>query len=228
MSILKIPQSIKEIFDEYIKSNFRRFSYKYLADRLGLKVDTIIQRISRNKEFFEIDDSERPSRISIRKGIKEIYFYRDKNQCHLCQKIVDPEKLFLKHRNPYQDDKFDWKNVLSVCGECKEKIIIKKVKLVKKPGTVEYKEVYIRLVSKMKGRKSFYYYEFDEHDGTGEFPLLDENNNIASETVGDVLNYFGSDGWEVVYVHVLRGEYDDAGYEDFQVFFKRKRTEEID
>ena len=222
MKILTIPQSVQEILDKFIQSNFSRFSYKYLADRLGLKVDTVIQRISRNKEYFEVDDSERPSRISIKKGIKEIYFYRDKNQCQLCQKIVDLENLTLRYRNPYQEDKFEWRNVLSVCDECKEKEIIKKIKRVKKPGTVEYKEVYIRLVSKMKEAKRFYYYEFDEYDGTGEFPLLDENNNIASKTVGDVLNYFGSDGWDVVHIETLRGEYDDAGYEDFQVFFKRK------
>ncbi len=226
MKILKIPQSVKEILDEFIQLNFRRTTYKYLAGRLGLKVDTVIQRISRNKEYFEIDDSERPSRISIKKGIKEIYFYRDKNQCQLCQKIVDLENLTLRYRNPYQEDKFEWRNVLSVCDECKEKEIIKKIKRVKKPGTVEYKEVYIRLVSKMKEDKRFYYYEFDEYDGTGEFPLLDENNDIKSKTVGDVLNYFGSDGWEVVHIEALRGEYDDAGFEDFQVFFKRKRKEE--
>ena len=226
MNILTIPQSVQEILDEFIQSNFNRFSYKYLADRLGLKVDTVIQRISRNKEFFEIDDSERPSRISIKKGIKEIYFYRDKNQCQLCQKIVDPKELMLKYRNPYQEDKSDWRNVLSVCDECKEKEIIKKIKRVKKPGTIEYKEVYIRLVSKMKEDKRFYFYEFDEHDGAGEFPLLNENNNIASETVGDVLNYFGSDGWDVVHIETLRGEYDDVGYEDFQVFFKRKREQD--
>ena len=223
---MNIPKSIQEILDDFIQSNFRQLSYKNLADRLGIKVDTIIQRISRNKAFFEINDSERPSKISIRKGLNEIYFYRDKNQCRLCEKIVAPESLILKFRNPYQEDKFDWRNVLSVCDECKDKDIIKKNKRVKKPGTIEYKEVYIRLVSKMKEEKRFYYYEFDEHDGTGEFPLLDENNNIASETVGAVLNYFGSDGWDMVHIETLRGEYDDVGYEDFQVFFKRKREQD--
>lgn len=226
MKILKIPQSIKEILDMFNQSSFRRFSYKYLADRLGLKVDTIIQRISRNKEFFDIDDSERPSRISIKKGIKEIYFYRDNYQCQLCQKVEIPEKLTLRFRNPYQEDKNDWKNVLSVCDECKGKDIVKKIKRVKNLGAIEYKEVYIRLVSKRKEDNWFYYYEFDEYDGTGEYPLLDENNQIASKTVGDVLNYFGSDGWVVVHINTLRGEYDDAGYEDFQVFFKRKRGDE--
>ena len=78
MEILKIPQSVQEILDVFIKSNFRRFSYKYLADQLGLKVDTVIQRISRNKEFFAIDDNERPSRISIRKGI-------DVSEKNICQ-----------------------------------------------------------------------------------------------------------------------------------------------
>jgi len=219
----KIPQSVQEILDKFIQSNFPRFSYRYLADKLKLKIDTLIQRVSRNKEYFEIDDSERPNRISIKKGIKEIYFYRDKNECQLCLKTVDPEKLILKFRNPYQDDKYEWRNVLSVCDDCKDKEIIKKLKRVKQPGANEYKEVYITSTSRqIKGERE-YYYEFDEHDGKGLFPLIGENEKIASRTVGDVLNYFGADGWKVVHIETIRGEYDEL--DDYQVFFTRKRKE---
>jgi len=221
MIITNIPQSVQDILDKFIQSNFTRFSYKYLANQLGLRIDTLIQRISRNKKYFEIDDSQRPSEISIIKGVKEVYFYRDKNKCQLCQKIVSPDILTLKFRNPYQDDKYEWRNVLSVCDECKDKEIIKKVKLVKKPGAFEYKEVYITFVTRKKEDKWYYHYEFDQHDGTGSFPLVDHNDEIASKTVGDILNYFGADGWEVVHIESIRGEYDDV--DDYQVFFKRKR-----
>lgn len=218
----KIPQSIQKILDIFIRSNFYSYSYKSLADNLKLKVDTLIQRIRRNKEYFEIDDSQRPSRITIKKGLKEVYFYRDKNKCLLCDELVNPENLTLKFRNPYQDDKYDWENVLSVCDKCKDKEIIKKVKRAKKPGTFEYKEVYIRRVSKKRNDNWYYYYEFDEHDGIGVFPLLDENDKIASDTVGDILNYFGADGWDVIHIETAKeSEYDEI--EDYQVFFKRKR-----
>lgn len=50
------------------------------------------------------------------------------------------------------------------------------------------------------------YYEFDELDGSGSFPLIDENEKIASPTVADILNYFGADDWESskenIYVNV--------------------------
>ena len=224
MIVTKIPQSIQNILDIFIRSNFFPFSYKSLADNLGLKVDTLIQRIRRNKEYFEVDDSQRPSRISIKKGIKDIYFYRDRNKCQLCKKIVNPKKLTLKFRNPYQEDKYDWSNVLSVCDECKDKEIIKKVNRVKQPGEIEYKEVYIRLVSKKQNDKWYSYYAFDEHDGMGEFPLLEENGNIASNTVADILNYFSADGWEVIHIKTIKEEPYDV--EDYQVFFRRKRKED--
>ncbi len=226
MNNTKIPQSIQKIMDLFIRFHFTQFPYKTLADRLGLKVDTLIQRISRNKEYFEIDDSSRPSRISIKKGLEEIYFYRDKNTCKLCHKVVDPEKLILKFRNPYQIDKFEWNNVLSVCDECKDKEIIKKVKRVKQYGAIEYKEIYIKSTSKIdpKTDNYVYFYEFDEFDGTGQFPLLDDEGNIASNTIADILNYFSADGWELVHIdRILEDEY---SLEDYQVIFKRKREEE--
>ncbi|MFX1296101.1 MAG: hypothetical protein ACFFD2_14785 [Promethearchaeota archaeon] len=221
----KIPQSVQDILDVFIRFNFTRLQYKTLANRLGLKVDTLIQRISRNKEYFEVDDSSRPSRISIKKGLKEVYFYRDKNKCQLCQKVINPERLILKFRNPYQEDKYDWQNVLSVCDECKNNEIIKKVKRIEQPGVIEYKEVSIKLTSKrdLKTDSYVYYYEFDEYDGMGEFPLLDEDGNIASKTVADILNYFSAEGWEVIHIdRILEEEY---ALEEYQVIFKRKREE---
>ena len=221
----KIPQSIRDILDLFIRFDFTRFQYKTIANRLGLKTDTLIQRISRNKDYFEIDDSVRPSRISVRKGIDVIYFYRDKNNCQVCQKTVNPERLSLKFKNPYQEDKYKWQNVLTVCDECKDKEIVKRVKQVKQPGVVEYKEVSIQLTSKRDAKtdRYLYYYEFDEYDGTGQYPLLDEKGNVASNTVADILNYFSADGWEVIHIErILDDEYE---LEEYQIIFKRKRRE---
>ena len=139
----KIPKSVLEILDKFIQINFRKYRYNSLADQLGLKTDTLIQRISRNKDYFDVDDSARPSRISIKKGIPEVYFYRDKNRCHACQKTVDPEKLSIKFRNPSRYEKNEWKNVISVCNDCKDKEILKRVKKTKPLGTTEYKEIII-------------------------------------------------------------------------------------
>ncbi|MEE9376740.1 MAG: hypothetical protein V3V33_01750 [Candidatus Lokiarchaeia archaeon] len=221
----KIPQSIRQILDLFIRFNFTHFQYKIIADRLELKVDTLIQRISRNKEYFEIDDSQRPNRISVTKGIEELYFYRDKNRCHVCQKTIDPEILTLKFRNPSEYDKYNWNNVISVCDECKDKEIVKREKRVKKPGAYEYKEIFIKITSRRNPKTKDYenYYEFDELNGAGDFPLLDEEDNITSKTVADVLNYFSADGWEVVHIERIMEE--EYALEEYQVFFKRKREE---
>lgn len=224
MTNKKIPQSAAEILYIFIRFNFRPISYKTLAENLDKKVDTIIQRIRRNREYFEVDDSQRPSRISIKKGIRDIYLLRDKNRCQICQKTVNPERLILKFRNPYQDDKYEWNNVLSVCNECKEKEIVKKVKKVKKARGFEYKEIYIKYIYKKIPETDDYenYYEFDELDGSGSFPLIDENEKIASTTVADILSYFGADDWEVVYIK-QQEDFDHSELENYQVIFKRKR-----
>lgn len=217
----KIPKSVQEILDKFIRSNFTQFSYNYLADQLGLKTDTLIQRISRNKDYFEVDDSVRPSRILVKKGIEEVYFYRDKNKCHICQKTVDPKRLTLKFRNPYQYNKYQWDNVISVCDECKDKEIVKRVKRVKKLGVTEYKEIYIKITSRINPKTDEYenFYEFDELNGAGTFPLIDKEDKIASFTVADILNYFSADGWEVIHIERIMEE--EYALEEYQVFFKR-------
>lgn len=221
----KIPKSVQEILDKFIRSNFTRFSYTHLADQLGIKTDTLIQRISRNKDYFEVDDSKRPSRILVKKGIEEVYFYRDKNKCHICQKTVDPESLILKFRNPGHYDKYDWNNVISVCDECKDKEIVKRVKRVKKQGASEYKEIFIQITSRRNPDTNDYenYYEFDELNGAGPFPLIDGEDKIASFTVADILNYFSGDDWEVVHIERIMEE--EYALEEYQVFFKRRREE---
>jgi len=221
----KIPKSVQEILDKFFRSNLTQFSYSYLADQLGLKTDTLIQRISRNKDYFEVDDNKRPSRISVKKGIGEVYFYRNKNKCNVCQKTIDPERLTLKFRNPSEYDKFNWNNVLSVCDECKDKEIVKRVKRVKNSGIYEYKEIFIKLTSRINPKTDDYehYYEFDELNGAGDFPLLDEEDKIASNTVADVLNYFSADGWEVIHIERIMEE--EYALEEYQVFLKRKREE---
>jgi len=220
----KIPVSVQELLNEFIRYNFYKIEYKRLARALEKNVDTIIQRVKRNKEYFDIDDSERPARISVKKEMPEIYFYRDKNTCRICQKQVDPDALELRFRNPFQKDKFEWSNVLSVCNVCKDKPIVKIKKQVKSPQRIEYKEVHIRWGSNKDPEtdKHISYLRFDELDGRGYFPLLDSDDQIASKTVADVLNYFGADDWEVIHIEVPQEtDYIDADY--YQVFFKRIR-----
>jgi len=220
----KIPNSIRQILDKFIQSNFRQLTYNHLADKLGLKTDTLIQRISRNKEYFDVDDSNRPSRIRVKKGIDEVYFYRDKNLCYSCHKTVNPERLTLKFRNPSHYDKYKWDNVISVCDDCKDKEIVKRVKRVRNRGTTEYKEIFIKISSIINPKTDEYdnYYEFDELNGDGIFPLLDEEDKIASYTVADILNYFSAEDWEVIHIErILEEEY---ALEEYQVFFKRKKV----
>ena len=95
----------------------------------------------RANEFFEVDDSQRPSRISVKKGKRAIYLYQDKNRCQICQKTVNPERLTLKFRNPYQNDRYDWKNVLSVCEECKDKEIVNSFEKKEDAGNISFSTI---------------------------------------------------------------------------------------
>ncbi len=225
----KIPKTVQELLNEFIRYNFYKIEYKRLARALEKNVDTIIQRVKRNKEYFDIDDSERPAKISVKKGIPDIYFYRDRNTCKICQKQVDPNVLELRFRNPFQSDKYHWNNVLSVCNECKEKKIVKIKKQVKTPQRIEYKEVHIRWGSSKDpetGERNRFL-EFDELDGREYFPLLDSDEKIVSKAVVDILNYFAADDWEVIHMEVY-GETDYEVEDFYQVFFKRIRDKRGD
>jgi len=219
----KIPPSVQEILNEYIKYQFFEIEYKRIARALDMNVDTIIQRIRRNKQYFEIDDSTRPSRISIKKGIPEIYYFRDKNTCQICQKQVSPNNLKLGFRNPYQNDIYDWNNVLSLCNDCEDKEIVKIIKKTKIPHEIEYKSINIRWSHKRNNDTNEWesYLEFDELDGSGYFPLINEYEKIASNSIADILNYFSADGWEMIHIEypMVLNDYDEVG--EYEVLFKR-------
>jgi len=222
MTKTKIPPTIQELLNEFIRYNFYKIEYKRLAGALEKNVDTIIQRVKRNNKYFDIDDSQRPAKISVKKGVPEVYFYRDKNTCQICQKKAIPNELVLRFRNPSQRDKFGWSIVLSVCNECKDKPIVKIKKIIKSPPRIEYKEIHIMWESELDDETVEWnsFLKFNELDGSGYFPLLDSNENIASKTIADVLNYFAADDWEVIHIEVPN----DAEYIDhYQVFFKRIR-----
>ena len=45
----------------------------------------------------------------------------------------------------------------------------------------EEKLIRFQFHTKIEGGKKFYYYEFDEYDGNGEFPLLGNFNKILKK-----------------------------------------------
>ena len=137
----KIPNSIKEIIDEFIRFDFRPYTYNKLADRLNVEPNTIIQRINRNSKYFEIK-GDRPKIITLRKDFEDIYFYRDKNTCQICQKKKNPDELIIRYKDPYLEEKndldylHDWTNVITSCQDCKEIDLIKRLSYKKKPEHV--------------------------------------------------------------------------------------------
>lgn len=150
VTILKIPKSVKEIVNVFIRFNFNPLTYKIIADTLNKDTNTIIQRIKRNEaNFFEIS-GKRPYQIRLRQNVKEIYFYRDHNQCQICKKTLNLEKLILRFKNPIAKDKYAWNNVFTCCQECKNKNTHKKrtrkIQQIKASETDlwEYKEIRIK------------------------------------------------------------------------------------
>jgi len=202
MSYSKIPNSIKEIIDKYIRYNFRPFTYKMLADRLRIDPNTLVQRINRNPEYFEIK-GDRPKIVTLRKDLEKIYFYRDKNICQICQEEKESDELLIRFKDPYLGEKnkgdnlHDWDNVITCCQNCKEINLIKKLsykKKVERIGTEnyiwEYREIEIREINKEKNPylelyfpdlkdseiKYEHYFEFNALIGQGWYHIIDDKN----------------------------------------------------
>lgn len=242
-----IPKSIRDIIDEYIWLNFRPFTYKLLSQRLNLDPNTIVQRINRNPEYFEIE-GDRPKIIKLRKNLPEIYFYRDKNTCQICQKKKEPSELLIRLKDPYLEDDHNWNNVITCCQKCKDINLIKKLtykKKIERIGTGnyvwEYREIEIREIHKKKNpyMKLYFpdfkeseieyehYHEFNELNGKGWYHIIDDNNERC-EYLSDILNYFGNQGWELIMFKQYPPEYPDGDWgNDHYVFKRKKNLEEI-
>ncbi len=152
MTEITIPKAVKEILDVYIKFEFRALTYKAISNILNKESNTVIQRIKRNQEYFHIQ-GPKPHKITIKKGIEEVYFRRDKNQCQICRKTFTPKSLTIRCKDPNRKDKYDWKNVITTCKNCKDKEILKKSKAKKNKVSAhqditiwEYHEIYIKQV----------------------------------------------------------------------------------
>ncbi|KKN24637.1 hypothetical protein LCGC14_0892900 [marine sediment metagenome] len=242
-----IPKSIRQIIDEFIWSNFRPFTYKMLADRLRYESNTIVQRINRNPKYFKTV-GDKPKIIELNKDLEEIYFYRDKNTCQICQKQKEPTELLIRLKDPYLKDDYNWENVITCCQDCKDINIIKKLSYKQKDEHIgtgnyiwEYKEIQIREVHKKKNPyfklyfpdfketeiEYVHYYEFNESSGQVWHHIIDENNEIC-ENLSDILNYFGIQGWELM---IIKPDTPDDPVEgwgmDHYIFKRKKKMEEI-
>lgn len=227
-----------QYFEDYIFLNLLFLQLKLLFDL----------KVSEENQFF----SYISKKITLKKNVKEIYFRRDKNQCQICRRTFNPEKLFIKFKDPHMKDKYDWNNVYTCCQGCKSKQIIKPEKIKKIINKIdkeeqfwEYKEIKIKKVVKIKSVNNLLYsqiynnediyeiyYEFDAMDGKGWFHLIDNKKQISSRSLADILNHFGADGWELV--SLIKEEHNNTDYgiitrnklievpEEFYCVFKKK------
>ncbi|MFX1500762.1 MAG: HNH endonuclease [Promethearchaeota archaeon] len=266
MSYKKIPKSVKEIVEVFIQYKFRPMTYKQISQVLNKDVNAIIQRIKRNEEgYFEITN-KRPYQISLKKNVKEVYFQRDRNQCQICHKTFNPEKLVLRFKNPHLKNKYTWNNGFTSCTGCKNKQIAKKSKAKtqkkqqQKQDIWEYKEIHIKKLNlnnviaqyiedylpqinfsdfgpfnanpplSQENEMEEEHYEFDELNGEGWFYLLDDDNQISSFSITEILDHFGNEGWELVsLIEVNPGATTMAQFqaysqmEIYRCIFKRKK-----
>lgn len=242
-----IPKSIQQIIDEYIWSSFRPFTYKMLSDRLRRNPNTIVQRINRNPDYFETI-GDKPKIIKLNKDLEEIYFYRDKNTCQICQKKKEPSVLLIRLKDPHLKEDHNWDNVITCCQDCKDINIIKKLSYRKKIKNIstgnyiwEYKEIEIREIQKKKNpylklyfpdfkeseMEYDHYHEFNEFNGQGWYHITDDNNERC-EYLSDILNYFGNEGWELITIKQYPPDYEDAEWGNPRYVFKRRKNlEEI-
>ena len=248
MTEINIPKSVKEIIQLSARFNFEPLTYKMIAELLGKDTNAIVQRIKRNPEYFDLTN-KKPFKITIKKGIDQVYFIKDKQQCQICRKMFKPDKLLIRFKDPHMKDKYNWKNVITCCKGCQDKEISKKTtkkgaKRSKRKGVRwEYKEIGIKRVEKERWVYSTRnrlahmgsmvdaeeqeeeedFYEFNEWNGQGWFHLTDDDNDtISSWSITDVLNYFGDDGWELI--RIKEYEYEVFNEERYNCFFKRRKT----
>ena len=242
MSNSQIPKSIQDIIDIYIVYDFGPFTYKILADRLNIDPNTLNQRINRNPEYFDIR-GQRPKIITLKKGLEDIYFYRDKNTCRICQKQKDPTNLLIRLKDPYLKDDENWENIITCCQNCKDTNLIKRLSYKKNIEQIdagnyiwEYKEIEIREIHKRKNPymklyfpdfketeiKYEHYHEFNELNGQGWHHIIDDNNERC-ENLSDILNYFGSQGWELVIMDHNPPEFEGGDWGNLHCVFKRKK-----
>ncbi len=243
MTDSKIPKAIRQIIDVYIYLNFRPFTYKLLSDRLNIEPNTLVQRINRYGDYFQIE-GDRPKIIKLNKDFDIICFYRDKNICQICQKKKEPDELLVRLKDKYLKNKEKWDNMITCCRDCKDINLIKRLSHKTKPFNInsgnqiwEYMEVEIREIYKEKNphmelyfpdlkkyeKEYEYYCEVDELNGQGWYHIIDDNNEIIKHRA-DVLNYYGTQGWELVIVRQTPPEYEDDEWGNDIYVFKRKKV----
>jgi len=248
MTDKNIPNSIKEIIDKFIDYGFRPYTYKDLASRLDVEPNTLVQRINRNLKYFEIV-GDRPKIITLNKDLEEIYFYRDKNTCQICQNKKNPDDLLIRFKDPYLVEKneidylHDWNNVITSCQDCKEIDLIKRLTYLKEPENIvldnyiwEYKEIEIREIYKKKNPYAELYFpgfknknpqyehylEVNESNGQGWYHIINDKNERC-EHLADILNYYGNQGWELVLVKEYPPDYEGDDWGNDCYLFKRKK-----
>ncbi len=235
----KIPNAIQEIIDAYISRSFESLTYKQLSDQTRVEKNTLVQRINRNLNYFRFI-GDRPKLIELNSDLEEIYIYRDKNQCQICEKIFKPDELHTREKDPYRkkkkkqvDEVYDWENVITCCSHCKEKDLVKRLELDPKKlslgrKTWEYKEITIRRPYKRINSTSHKfgyvnYMEFNEDNGPQWYHVLDNENDICNSK-SEILNFFGNRGWDLINIEE-ETDYDLQPTGVFQYLFKREKIE---
>jgi len=251
MTEYDIPNSIKEIIDEFITTNFKQYTYKRLADRLSIDPNTLVQRINRRLEYFDIVGNK-PKIIRLKKDREDICFYRDKNTCQICLKKKDPRELLIRVKDPFLEERDktnnldNWDNVITCCQDCKDINLIKRLSNKEKVHPIvsgnyrwEYKEIEIREVYrkqnpyhelyfpdlKVSEMKYEHFHEFNERNGQGWSYIINDNNERCIY-FSDILNYFGNQGWELVTMNIDPPEYPEDEWGNRHCFFKRKKDME--
>jgi 5-methylcytosine-specific restriction endonuclease McrA len=224
----KISSSLKEILDAFIKNKFRPMTLAELSELLDEDANTINQRILRDNEnlFFSPNPNSKPKKIQVKQGHPDVVCYMRDNQCSVCKKKFKPEKLLVEYLNEQKKPKDSWDNLILLCESCKkapskqEKKKTKgtaqvlKAKIKSPPIMWEYKSLLIRYVQQDDGWIFMHqpdhipvpaHFEYRENaeidlDEEPKWFFIEENGEIISNSIADILNHFGAQGWELSYM----------------------------
>ena len=286
-SVKKLPQPIKDILTIFIKHDFAPLTVQKIAEELQENHNSIYQRILRDKStknpFFEMTGTK-PKKVQVKKGKKEVVFFRSNNQCYFCKKTVTINELRIQYIDEDAPDIQAWNNIVPVCTECKNGLSSSRIPKSKaSKGTTskkptnqhvpwEYLTVSLRRREGFEQQNNvvrrFVYYEFievdddneitddkwlylvddgdddgddeevkDENDGENDERINDgsdggndtaddgENEGeagvISSRSISDILNYFGTQGWELIVMQEIQSQFSFPMQGEIKCVFKR-------
>jgi hypothetical protein len=116
----RLSAPIKEMLDVFIGQKFDPLKVSFIAERLKIDANTVIQRLIRdNNKTFESSDTK-PKVVKVKPGIAAVAKFANRYKCRFCEQEKPEEELKVRLRWK-NADKNNYNNLTTICTSCLEK-----------------------------------------------------------------------------------------------------------